>query len=602
MKKKRGMLVIFGFLIIVSLVTALLAQDDNGPIDDAFSCLKEELGDDCGDTRNTEQVVFSLLAMSGDSSIRGDCKSSLNDKKEGDCWGETESGSCDLKSTALAVLGLNHAGENVDDEIEWMLGRVKKASGLNWFLEIDANNVTKCTIETDGNDKTFNIGNDKKISGSSTCLSPSADGYFLRIRDSCLEKEFSISCDRDFITTLFYKKTGEDVYHVSGETHGAPAYDSTEESVNSYCFTEGGDCDYEGSLWAVLALAKTGEEIKNYLAYLSANADEAVNRRYLPYAFLYMLTGDDEYYIKLVEQQKEGKYWEESGNKLYDTGLALLALQGLSIDEVMGTEEYLFDIQGDDGCWSNIISTAMIIYALDPSDAVSSGGSDDISYCEDFGDFCVSAEDCSLGNVLDNFYCAGLSDICCSVEPVGESCEDKGGIVCSSEQEECTGVEVSASNTNNCCLDSCQLVVTDIECESFDYSCKSSCGSGEEEKDLECNFGDVCCSEKEGGSYFWIIVLIILIILVVIGIIFRKKLREWMFKARNKIKIGKGPKGVDGRPMGLGRPRGVPPGMRPPLGQRPVMRGPVLRGGGARRVAKDKEFDETMRKLKEMSK
>jgi len=129
------------------------------------------------------------------------------------------------------------------------------------------------------------------MSGSSTCLSPSADGYFLRIRDSCLEKEFSISCDRDFITTLFYKKTGEEVYHVSGETHGAPAYDSTEESVSSFCFVEGGDCDYEGSLWAVLALAKTGEEINNYLAYLA----EHPKVKYIQYKRQYPHYGIGEY-------------------------------------------------------------------------------------------------------------------------------------------------------------------------------------------------------------------------------------------------------------------------------------------------------------------
>ena len=110
--------------------------------------------------------------------------------------------------------------------------------------------------------------------------------YFLRISGSCLDQNFTISCDKDFITTLLYKKSGEQTFYVSSQTHVAQAFDITEEVINSFCLGLT-DCDYEGTLWATLALAKIGEDITPYLPYISAESDENENKRYLPSAFLY---------------------------------------------------------------------------------------------------------------------------------------------------------------------------------------------------------------------------------------------------------------------------------------------------------------------------
>lgn len=584
MKMKRGILLVVGILIM-SLFNGVMAD-----LNDAYSCLENGLGDNCGNTQSVQQAGFSLLAMNEKSGIRGECKSLLRDMERDDCWGDTKSSSCNLKSTAIAVLALNHAGVNVGEEADWLLAYRKRAPGLKWFLEIDANNATTCKINIGGSDKTFEIREDKKISGSSACLSVSEDGYFLEIRDTCYNKNFTISCDKDFVTTLFYKEVGYNVYHVSGAVHGAFAHGSTSESVNSYCFTAmSGSCDYEGSLWAALTLAKLGEDINPYLAYLSSNANE--NEQYLPYAFLYMLTGDDEYYVKLVEQQKEGKYWDER-NKLFDTALALLALQGSQ--ETADVQDYLFDIQDSNGCWSNIVNTAFLLFALDPSDAIPGGGIGSISRCEDFGKYCVASSECNA--ILDNFYCFGLGQICCDVHPLEQTCEEKGGTVCQ-EHQRCTSVEVTASDVQFCCLDSCVLSVN--ECEQAGYSCEFSCNDDQEHiEGYSCFSGKVCCKEKErGGWLVWIIILLILIALVVLGIIFKDKLRMWLFKLRSGVKVGKAPVGK--RPGGrMPPPRAVPPMMPRRLGMPP--RGMVRRP--VRRSTKDKEFDDVMRKLKDMSK
>ena len=598
MKKKRGLLpLLILFTIILLTGLALAAYDETAMLDNGYKCLEDKLGDNCADTSNTAQAAFSLLAMSDKSSIKSDCKSSLQDIESNDCWGETKLSACNLKSTSLAILALNHIGTNTDDNVDWLLSHKKPETELMWFLEVDANNATTCTIEADNSDsETFEIGENKKISGSSSCLIPAEQDYFLRIANSCLEKNFTISCNKNFITTLLYKTQGGETYHVSSITHSAPAGDSTEEKVESYCFGISSGCDYEGSLWAALALAKTGEDITPYLPYITAFSDKTENKKYLPSSFLYMLTNDDEFYIELIALQKSSQYWQESGNKLFDTALALLSLHNLALTEVQNTKEYLSEIQDSEGCWGTVSDTAFLLYAINPSSSSGGdGGGSGLSECEDssFGYFCVSPSSCSLSDVLKNFYCPSLGDVCCEKSPESLTCSEKNGIICQSTQE-CTQTEVPAYDTDSCCLGSCIATSAKTECEEFSYACQTECDSNQIEKtNYDCYTGEVCCAEKtsSGLSWLWIILLIILIIIVVLLIIFRNRVKLWWYQRKNKTQIGKPPRPSQ-RPM--------PPfrGPAPPPFQRPLLR----RVAPRRPSPRDREFDETMKKLRDMSK
>jgi len=601
MKKKRGPLVILIFLSALLLVTLASAEfDEKAIVDKGYSCLKEKLGDNCADTSNTHQAAFSLLAMSHESSIKSECRDSLEDKEKSEnCWGETTSSSCDLKSTSLAILALNHAGANVDDNIDWLLTKKKQSAGLIWFLEIDANNATQCKIQVnDAEEKTFSVGENKKISGSSSCLTPSEQDYFLRIADSCLTKNFTISCDKNFITTLLYKKPSEITYHVSSITHSAPAGDSTKEKVESYCFGISSECNYEGSLWAALALAKTGEDISAYLPYITAMSDELINKKYLPSAFLYMLTNDDDFYLELVGKQKQS-YWDESGKKFYDTALALLSLQNLALEQVDVTKQYLSDVQENNGCWGTISETAFLLYALNPTTSSSGSGGTSDSQCQDpsYGYFCVSPSQCSISDKLDNFYCPSLGDVCCKTSSNEITCSEKQGIICSANQQ-CTETEVTAFDTNNCCLASCITTSDKSECEQFGYSCETECSSNQEEKPTYSCFSGVCCKDKDSGglSLMWIIILIILIILVILAIIYRNRIKLWWFKRKNLI-TSKPPTAPSRRPMVQMpfRPAPFPQSQRRPMPRNQSRT-------QSKNTGMEKDFDETMRKLREMSK
>ena len=64
-----------------------------------------------------------------DSITQSACKSALINKKENDNWGDE-----DIKSTAQAILALNHIGENVEAPLDWLLSKRKMTEDLNWFF------------------------------------------------------------------------------------------------------------------------------------------------------------------------------------------------------------------------------------------------------------------------------------------------------------------------------------------------------------------------------------------------------------------------------------------------------------------------------------
>jgi len=225
------------------------------------------------------------------------------------------------------------------------------------------------------------------------------------------------------------------------------------------------------------------------------------------------------------------------------------------------------------------------------------------SYCTEFNYFCVSAGECLLADSLNNYYCSGLSEVCCKTQPIEQTCSEKDGIICDSNQR-CSEGEVTASDTNYCCKGSCQ-VITENDCELAGYFCKDSCSNAQEEKTIysaDCSFGETCCGNPSSKKSPWllIILLIILIILVILAIIFRNQLKIWFFRNKSRFKFGKGPQSVS-RPS-MSAPSQIPQ-LRPRhLISRPPVRRMPMRRMPQKRADKDKAFEETMKKLRDMSK
>jgi hypothetical protein len=611
MTKKRilGILVIFLIFISFSLLQAQVnSTEEQQKIDKAYSCLIDKVEENC-DSLTTEEKIFSLLAIN-------ECKAEvIDDSSDEECW---PSDNCRLKTTAQAVLALDNAGVNIDEAQQWLLSKNKTPSELIWYLQIESNNQTTCNIGYTGFSSTIEITEDKKINrDAGTCLSLAQDNYWLEIFSSpfCYNQEFSISCDNpydnDFSTTLLFKEQTSDTIHVFQQTSSAVAKGTIVEKVESFCFREGGignPCNYEGSLWAALALDSLGEDMSPYLPYLITLAED--NQRFLPDAFLYLITSNPEYSDSLLSKQKTigtQYYWHESTDIYYDTALALFPFRHETRIEKTNSKQWLLETQDANGCWQdNTRNTAFILASIGERDFFNGGNGDGLQDCKSAGNYCVTKGSCE-GQTLSD-YCPGILSECCTIQTKQLTCAEQDGKICSSN-EECSGTEKSAADLisgETCCVGgSCGVVTQTIsDCKQQNGTCKSSCLDDEEEIFYSCEFiGDICCSPKTipGKSYVWIWVLLILIVLVVIGIIFRDKLRDFWFRIKSKFK---GPK--PGPRPGLRRLPPRPPRypMRRPMPERrilPVLHQPIR--PVKRRPSKSQtELDKVLKKLKDMGK
>ena len=106
--------------------------------------------------------------------------------------------------------------------------------------------------------------------------------------------------------------------------------------------------------------------------------------------------------------------------------------------------------------------------------------------------------------------------------------------------------------------------------------------------------------EAPSSNYTWIIVLSVLIVLALLAIIFRRKIQMWWHGRRKGGKTQPNSRLPPGTPFGFASPRFMP--RYGPPGQRPSTRGPSLRTTRGAKSQDDKDFEETMKKLKEMSK
>src|SRR3989338_1275945 len=514
-----------------------------------YQCLESKI--DAQSKLSFEQAIFAGLAVG-----KGKNDKILNTVKENKksneaCW---PAGGCRLKESAQVALYYNRIGESTEDIVKWIESKSGTATGLKWYLEIDILEHTagECTVGYDDVKKQVQILNDMKIGSgaASGCFAPSTSGYWLQLSDSCVDKSYEITCNRDFLTTLLYEKRNGGTIYVSPETHNAAQDARTTEKIEAKCFKTGSECDYEGSLWATMALSRLGKDMSSYVPYLQALEDE--NLKNFPSAFIYFIQPAQEQYGKITEQQKPGKFWEVLGSpykKYYDTSLAILALDRSSAvrTEVEQAKNYLASSQLKDGCWNSrdtIIDTAFILFSAWPkgiSGGVTPGGgttsfcsSIQTASCETDKSACQAAG----GKELTIYTCLKANEFCCSVKVPAKTCADQKGALCKPD-EECLAETLDSSDAGICCSAQCAKKAEPITCPAT-AECKSACGGDEEEQEgATCSNGEVCCALKENGgekNNTWIIILIILIAIVVILIIFRSKIQLAWYNWRGRVK------------------------------------------------------------------
>jgi hypothetical protein len=583
--------------------TPSVADDYDEKIEKAYECLEEEVDDDCSDADTVQELALTILATP--DNVFDECVEELKDKESGDHFGS-------VRDTALAILALDHAGEDTSDAEEWLLEQNITANDLTWYLQQDSNEAVECSIQYDGDDYTIDVNENKKIENSNTgtCLSRAKANFWLKIKPSCYDEEFAVSCSKDFIATLLYENTATrpTTYYILDQTESAPGLTGTIKlNVRSQCFPSAGNgnsCNYEATAWAALALRQTNHEIEDLIPYIVALADS--NKQYLPNAFIYAATDYQDYASELIVEQKIGNFWEAPASqysKYYDTALAILSLSGSSAEQVTNARNWLLfpGKQGQNGCWQNSIrDTAMVLWALEGRGGRSSGGGG-TTLCSEANFFCIPNSECPTTQTLGNYFCSGLSTTCCEQENL-QSCTTYDGGICASD-EICLGDERRATDTDECCIGECAPRPQESQCEDMGYICRDSCSDNQEGVDYTCDTSSAsCCRAKTATSsskwWLWILLILILAILIFLAWRYRDKLKLYWFQLKSKFKKDKG--------KGRGGPitRGPRPGMPPRPGFPPIRRVPIQRSPQVARSTdrRDKAMGDVFQKLKDMSK
>ena len=597
--KKLGVLLVLS--LVLSLVIVSAAANDTY-YDKAYSCLENKVSGKCSSLTSFEDQVFSLLALSYSSSIQSDCKTAVKAKSaNSECW-PSPSSSCKIKDTAQALLALNNINENTASPEAWLMKRNITPTDLEWYLEIDSLEATQCKIFYDDVEKaTVNLDGNKKITSitdNGNCLTSAFSGYWLQIGKSnpaCLRKKFSVTCNKDFSSTLLFKRSSSSTWFITSTLQQASANGKTEHQINSYCFsTSTTSCDYESNLWAAFALKKLNYDIQPVLPYLISFAEG--NERFFPDSFILNLKGEN--LQNVLSLQKSDGSWKVDTNEYYDTAIALLSLSTSEENAIAKAKSWLETKQSNDGCWGGIRDTAFLLWSgFGRTPVTTPGTSND---CEVFQNHCVTSGECvdAGGNLLTSFSCAGhgAGKVCCDKEAALQTCSDLGGEECPSTQD-CDQTPVdSLDASNSCCLGTCTNRVSNTCEQVAGNTCKSTSSSGENiVSTLECTGNQFCCTPKPTTqkSYWWLWLLIILIILLVVGIIFRNRLRVFAFRF----------KGHQG-PVNKTRP-GFPPAGPPMAMRRPIpfpQRQPYPSSAPRQTSKSDNELEETLRKLKDMSK
>lgn len=604
---KERLLIFLMIILILNISFTFAALDTSSNVSDkGYACLESKIKDKCS-SLSVEDKIFSLAAT-------GECKNEiLSTALNNECWPKS---GCKIKTTAQAMIALKEQGVNVSKSINWLLAQKMAPTGLDFLLQIEMPKPGKCSISYSGSSSSSSssynilINENKKISNNAgSCLSLYGD-YWLKVKNTCYDKQFEISCNDSFITEIIYKDSASQTIYVPQQVQNQIGGGKLTEKVNSYCFKQGSSCDYEGSLWASLVLNGFGYDSASYLPYLITR--QSANEQFLPESFLYALLGDA-YRNDILTKQQENRYWVASGDKFYDTAVALYPFQYDDLTEKSNSISWLEEVQGRDGCWQSIRDTAFILYSIWPKRA-SSLPNPVQQDCETAGNFCMSRANCASvnGNELTFSGCFGAANICCSKEKPLDTCSHQNGAICSSS-ETCTGDVIDASDLisgERCCVSGDCVASSTPEtpsteksqCQTYSGNCRNSCLSSEQQASYICNNDQICCLEasKPARNYLGIIIFSVLIILVFLGLIFRKQLRDILSKIKSG---GKGKSSASKFP-----PRGFPPStsqIQPRMMPRriiPLQTQPVRQITRPAAAKKSTEVDEVLKKLKEIGK
>ncbi|MEM2017763.1 MAG: hypothetical protein QW585_00895 [Candidatus Pacearchaeota archaeon] len=494
--KKRGFFV--AFFIALLVLTFFVSAQEEMQIKRVYSWLQTKtLGK--WNALSTKEHVFSLLALQEKLSIsqkNASLKALIAKSKDNACWPQA---SCNAVETAIAKIALdNFALEfpwletSSEKASDWLLNKTIVFMPENFYLQIiqPAKKEILCIISYDTGSCEIKVKSDDKIE-MQACSCFSSETYWLKVRTECARKNFSITCNESAFASFLFKKDNE--WFVTSSVVSVPLPPSNASiGITSYCIGDS-TCDYEATLWTAYAFRNEKEKAKIFLPYLVMQAE--TEKRFLPEAFLYAITGKEIYSNKVAALQGNDGFVLAPGsayNKYYDSAIA--KIMNVAINETK-LKEKLMREQRRDGSWScsglsncnEIRENSLIVYAFWPSylsllpeceqqgltcvtNCSSAGGKKEnyecdegkeccnlSSYsCEERYGTCMALVSCPSGYVKVPYSCKP-EQICCKPYNISACVSEINGKFCQINQQ-CSGnavVSAEYPTQERCCLGSC---------------------------------------------------------------------------------------------------------------------------------------------------
>jgi hypothetical protein len=508
--------VTFAVIFLMIAFLPIILADEQSQVQNAYNCVLNKTALAGCNSLSGEEKVFTFLST-------GNCKESLLNSSNGVCF--IKDGSCDLKFTSQAVIALKIKNNNVSNYTSWILNQTGISNNLEWFLQVDSPAAVNCTINN--YNVTFNINKKLSSSQTSSCFSITSDKYWVKISSSCYSQEINISCNFQFSTTLFFKKTGSSTINLYDKTKTSSSGGIIKEKIKSSCFNVLGSCNYEASLWASVAIDLLDKDTSYYIPYLVAFSDG--NLKYLPSSFISHLTNNDVFSNSLLSMQNSLGYWNVSDDIYYDSALALLFFSA-NLSEKQLAKNWLLGVQNSNGCWNNqsansLRDTAFLLYSIwpgyspqPPIETCGNGFIDSGEECDGIklkGNTCGDIVENSTGNLScyppgNAHECQFDSSLCVGGTPECTSNEDCSGNLTCSAAGQCVNsstspIECSVNSdcgTNEECVNGFCAEKSKPGCEENNYFCisKSACFKidGNQLNDYACGNSLVyCCDRNE---------------------------------------------------------------------------------------------------------